>query len=96
MSLARAVADFLVAWNDDLPRRQLAPHVTKLMDALLKSGKSTAPVGRPRISDEIRHRVLELHAQGNTQVEIAKAAGVSQVTVSRIVRANANRTSASG
>lgn len=88
MNLARAVAEFLVAWNDDLPRKKLAPHVARLMDAFVKSGKSTAPVGRPRISDEIRKRVLELHAQGRTQVEIAKAVGVSQVTVSRIVRAH--------
>lgn len=80
MSLAHAVAEFLVAWNDELPRKKLAPFVQDLTSAYMLA---TRPEGRPRLN--LDAEIHQMRASGLTQLQIAKRLEIHQSTVSRVL-----------
>ena len=82
MSLAHAVAEFLVAWNDELPRKKLEPFVQDMTVALTLSRRGP---GRPASMPLLADRIRALRDEGKSQTTIAKECGCSQAAVSKVL-----------
>lgn len=82
MSLANAVAAFLVAWNDELPRNKLDPFVHDLTVALMLARRGP---GRPASMPLLAGRIRALRAEGKSQAAIARELGCSQAAVSKVL-----------
>ena len=77
MSLAKAVAEFLVAWDDELPRKQLKPFVAAMLDEL------TRKPGRPE-KNELRVTVKQHILAGGKPAQIRRATGASYSLISSV------------
>lgn len=61
--------------------------------SLVLSGKrwshlklSVLKVKKPRLSEEVKHQIIDLQTQGYSQNQIAERLNINQSTVSRILR----------